>query len=179
MSKYRKNISRIQSMLDGDYKTKIQSGYESAEVDRKVGDKWVDSDGIPWEQKDGYRLKGRLATSPRKHYTHDMKCSDCGINCTKNNGDRRHYDTWIRMGRCFHCQINFEVMLKSRKFGEKNNLWFFWSKLQRLIRWSTIDKEIDQYMETYWEEGKNILDKSVANALTNANLEGVRYEEIK
>ena len=83
------------------------------------------------------------------------------------------------MGRCFYCQIDYEAMLKTKPFGEKNNLWFFWVKLQRLTRWAAIDREIDQYMETYWEEGKNILDKSVANALTNANLEGVRYEDIK
>ena len=47
------------------------------------------------------------------------------------------------------------------------------------MRWTAIDKEINQYMETYWEEGKNMFDKSVANALTNSNLEGVRYEDIK
>ena len=176
MSKYRKNISRIQSMLDGDYKSKIQSGYEKATKHRKVGDKWTDSDGYEWEQKNGFQVKRGNAPAVGLF---SKQCKDCKQNCSKNNGDKRHYDTWIRMGRCFYCQINYEAMLKTKPFGEKNNLWFFWVKLQRLMRWTAMDREIDQYMETYWEEGKNILDKSVANALTNANLEGVRYEDIK
>ena len=51
--KYEKNLNKIQSYLDGDYKSKIQVGYQEEETHRKVGDKWVDSEGIPWEQKEG------------------------------------------------------------------------------------------------------------------------------
>ena len=69
--------------------------------------------------------------------------------------------------------------LKSKKFGKNNNLWYFWVKLHTLQRWTAIDKEIDEYMETYWEEGKNMFDKSVVNAIANQNLEGVKYEDIK
>lgn len=171
-----KNIQRIQDMLDGNYQTKIQSGYESKTINREVGDEWVDSDGVPWKQMEGYKVKGRLAVSDARHYTHDMNCKDCGQNC---NLDKRNKETFVRMDRCFYCQLNFEVDLKSKKFGDDNNLWFFWVKLQNLNRWTAIDKEIAQYMETYWEEGKNLFDKSVVNAIANQNLEGVKYEDIK
>ena len=46
-----KNIQRVKDMLDGNYKHKIQSGYTPTEVERKIGDRWFDSDGKEWEQK--------------------------------------------------------------------------------------------------------------------------------
>ena len=50
-----KNLQKVQDMLDGNYKNKIQVGYSSQDEHRKVGDKWVDSDGNHWEQKKGLR----------------------------------------------------------------------------------------------------------------------------
>ena len=175
--KYEKNIRNVQDMLDGNT-GKIVVGNHSVTSTkaRKVGDKWTDSDGYQWEQKNGFQVKKGNAPSVGMF---SKQCKDCKQNCSKSNRDKRHYDTWIRMNRCFHCQINYEINLKSKKFGENNNLWFFWRKLQGLQRWNAIDKEIDQYMETYWEEGKNLFDTSVANALTNENMEGVKYEDIK
>ena len=49
-----KNIQKVQEMLDGNYKHKIQSGYTPIEEKREVGDIWTDSDGVKWEQKNGY-----------------------------------------------------------------------------------------------------------------------------
>ena len=54
-----KNLRKVQDMLDGNYKTKIQVGAipDNVHEGRKVGDKWTDSDGVEWEQKQGYRSK--------------------------------------------------------------------------------------------------------------------------
>ncbi len=45
-----KNLQKIQSMLEGEGTGKIQVGVGDQEStpDRKVGDKWTDSDGIKW-----------------------------------------------------------------------------------------------------------------------------------
>ena len=69
-----KNLAKVQDMLDGNHKSKIQVGYSKTDEKREVGDKWVDSDGNEWEQKEGYRTKN---TSDRVHHSWDMKCSDC------------------------------------------------------------------------------------------------------
>ena len=45
-------------MLDGKGDGKIQVGYSTVQERHEIGDKWVDADGIPWEQKDGYKVKG-------------------------------------------------------------------------------------------------------------------------
>ena len=49
-----KNLQRVQDMLDGNYQSKIQVGYSKTEKQRKIGDRWTDSDGKEWEQRDGY-----------------------------------------------------------------------------------------------------------------------------
>ena len=49
-----KNIQRVQDMLDGNYKRKIQVGHERTEITREIGERWFDSDGKEWEQKNGY-----------------------------------------------------------------------------------------------------------------------------
>ena len=46
-----KNIQKVQDMVDGNFKRKIQSGYTPTEEKREVGDTWTDSDGVQWEQK--------------------------------------------------------------------------------------------------------------------------------
>ena len=71
-----KNIQKVQDMLDGNYKSKIQVGVGDQEVEQKrqIGDKWTDSDGNQWEQKDGYRTKN---TSNVTHHSWDKKCSSC------------------------------------------------------------------------------------------------------
>ena len=100
-----KNLAKVQDMLDGNYKTKIQVGVGDQEVEqvRQIGDKWVDSDGTPWEQKEGYKVKGRLATSDITHQSWDNKCSACEKLIVKA-WDK---DTHKADGRCYHCQIDF------------------------------------------------------------------------
>ena len=49
-----KNTQRVQDMLDGNYKGKIQVGYSKTEQKREIGERWTDSDGKEWEQKNGY-----------------------------------------------------------------------------------------------------------------------------
>ena len=58
-----KNLRKVQDMLDGNYKNKIQSGYETSQEHRLVGDEWVDSDGYKWIQHDGWREKVRTMPS--------------------------------------------------------------------------------------------------------------------
>ena len=102
-----KNLQKVQDMVDGNYKSKIQVGVGDQEVEetRKVGDKWIDSDGNEWEQKDGYRTKN---TSNIKHHSWDNKCSGCEKLIIKA-WDK---DTHKADGRCYHCQLNYELDLK-------------------------------------------------------------------
>ena len=52
-----KNTQKVQDMLDGKHQRKIQVGAvpDNIHEGRKVGERWFDSDGKEWEQKNGYR----------------------------------------------------------------------------------------------------------------------------
>ena len=59
---------------------KILSGYEPERVEHKVGDKWTDSDGVEWEQKEGYRSK----VSKFNMGIFSKQCKDCETPCVKS-----------------------------------------------------------------------------------------------
>jgi len=161
-----KNLQRVQDMLDGTYNGKIQSGYDGEVLqNRNVGDKWVDDDGMEWEQKKGYKIK-LTRTGNVGIFTY--QCSDCKKGCITSYDK----DTHKRMGRCYYCQIDFEAILKSKRIGDNGNKWQFWVKLQQLSNWDAIDRETEQYIFTKHDENSTpVYDESISNALANANID--------
>jgi len=160
-----KNLTKVQSMVDGTYGHKIQSGYTSEkELVRKVGDNWTDTDGTPWEQKDGYKVKGRLATSNITHQSWDKKCSGCEKLVTKA-WDK---DTHKADGRCYHCQMNYELDLSF----DKPIRWFAYRRLKELKNMVSLEKEMVQWVDELEKlKQEKIFDKSVVNAMANSNVE--------
>ena len=160
-----KNLAKVQDMLDGNYNNKIQVGVGDQEVEptRQVGDKWVDSDGRPCEQKDGYQVKGRLATSGVTHQSWDKKCSDCKkLVIKKWDKDVHNAD-----GRCYHCQLDYEIDLKSKYIK-----WFAYRRLKELQNMKSIEKEMIQWVDELDKINKEqVFDMSVANAMANGEVE--------
>ena len=161
MGKQSKNLAKVQSMLDGTYGGKIQSGYTPTERVRKVGDKWIDSEGNHWEQKEGYRTKN---TREVTHHSWDMKCSDCNKLILK----KWDKDTHKADGRCYHCQLNYELDLE---FDSKLR-WFAYRRLKDFKNQVAIENEMEQWIdEMEKERAKNPFDLKVANALANGEVE--------
>ena len=165
MSKYRKNISRIQSMLDGDYKSKIQSGYEKAIEHRKVGDKWTDSDGYEWEQKEGFRVKVSKLPAVGM-FNH--QCKDCGKNCSPKMAKPWDRDCFKADGRCYYCQMEYEIDLKA----DKPIRWFAYRRLKDLRNMEALENDMIQWVDEMEKtQQKNPFDETVANALANGEVE--------
>tara|TARA_R110002020_G_scaffold240436_3_gene453479 strand:- start:182 stop:679 length:498 start_codon:yes stop_codon:yes gene_type:complete len=155
-----KNIQKVQDMVDGNYKSKIQSGYTKTEEHRKVGDKWVDSDGNHWEQRDGYKTKN---TSNIRHHSWDKKCSGCEKLILKD-WDK---DTYKADGRCYHCQLNYELDLQF----EAPIRWFAYRRLKDFKNMKSIEKDMEQWIDEKQKLDKEkIFDMSVANAMANENV---------
>ena len=158
-----KNIQKVQDMLDGNYKSKIQSGYVSEDVhaNRKVGDKWTDSDGVEWEQKQGYRSKvSKLAA---KGLGDNCSMEDCKKLIIKA-WDK---DTYKADGRCYHCQLNYELDLQF----DKPIRWFAYRRLKDFKNMTSIEKEMEQWVDEFEKIRKeNPFDEKLANALSNANI---------
>jgi len=166
MAKDSKNLAKVQSMLDGTYGGKIQSGYSSIQEHRKVGDKWVDSEGYEWEQKDGFQVKSGGSMPARGMFNH--QCKDCKKNCSPKIAKPWDRDCFKADGRCYYCQMDYEIDLKA----DKPIRWFAYRRLKDLINMESLEKDMVQWIEDIEKEKeKNPFDKTVANALANGEVE--------
>ena len=165
MGKQSKNLAKVQSMLDGTYGGKIQSGYSPTEEVRKVGDKWTDSEGYKWEQKKGFRVK--LSNTPAVGmFNH--QCKDCGKNCSPKMTKPWDRDVFKADGRCYYCQMDYEIDLKA----DKPIRWFAYRRLKDLRNMEALEKDMIQWVEEITEQRKkNPFDEKVANALANGEVE--------
>ena len=165
MAKQSKNLAKVQSMLDGTYGGKTQVGYSSVDEVRKVGDTWTDSEGYEWEQKDGYQVKKGGSMPAMGMFNH--QCKDCGKNCSPKMAKPWDRDTFKADSRCYYCQIDYEVELKSKPIK-----WFAYRRLKDLQNMESIEKDMVQWVDEITEQRKqNPFDMSVANALANGNVE--------
>jgi hypothetical protein len=157
-----KNIQKVKDMLDGNYKSKIQVGYGDQEIERReVGDKWTDSDGNEWEQKKGYRYK--IPKTPAVGIFKGT-CKDC------EKGILKPWDKDVHKadGRCYHCQINYEMDLKFDKWIR----WFAYRRLKDLQNMESLEKDMIQWVdELDKRNNEKIYDKTIANAIANSNVE--------
>ena len=164
MGKQSKNLAKVQSMLDGTYGGKIQSGYTPTDEHREVGDKWTDSDGYEWEQKEGFRVKVSKLPAVGM-FNH--QCKDCGKNCSPKMAKPWDRDCFKADGRCYYCQLDYEVELKTKPIR-----WFAYRRLKDLQNMDALEKDMIQWVEEM-EKQKNekVFDDKVANALANGEVE--------
>ena len=158
--KQSKNLQKVSDMLDGTYGGKIQSGYTPTEETHKVGDRWFDSDGREWEQKNGYRTNvTKLANKGLGD-----NCSECKKFIIKP-WDR---DVYKADGRCYHCQMNYELDLSF----DAPIIWFAYRRLKDFKNMESIERDMEQWIDEKEKRLQvNPFDMKVANALANSNVE--------
>tara|TARA_R110000824_G_scaffold387034_1_gene582168 strand:+ start:45 stop:506 length:462 start_codon:yes stop_codon:yes gene_type:complete len=146
------NIEKIQKMVKGVYNRPIQTGYQGKTVNqRKEGEEWTDARDRSWKIEDGKRKQ--ITKIPPRGFD---KCDDCEKLILKTIDQ----DTYNRMKRCYHCQINFEVDLKAE------GKWEDWVKDQEEKRWEAVLAEYESEMKEI-EKADDPFDKTVANAIAN------------
>jgi len=146
------NIEKIQKMVKGIYNRPIQKGYEGKTVQqRKEGEEWTDARGRSWKIEDGKRKQ--ITKIPPRGFD---KCNDCEKLILKTIDQ----DTYNRMGRCYYCQIDFEVDLK------RQGKWEDWVKEMETKRWEAVLAEYESEMASV-ENADSPFDKTVANAIAN------------
>jgi hypothetical protein len=159
-----KNIQKVQDMLDGNYKSKIQVGqYTGNDEQREIGDKWVDSEGYHWEQREGFRVKSG-GGSVSKGLGDNCSNEECG-KLIVHKWDK---DTYKADGRCYHCQLNYELDLKF----DKPIRWFAYRRLRDFRNQTSLEKEMEQWVEEFTKmRNEQVFDKKVANAIANGEVE--------
>ena len=112
MAKKLQNIKAINEMLAGTHKsqTKTTVGYQSKKDEgHKVGDKWVDANGVEWEQKDGYKVSSAkvldAVRNALKSYMLPKVCPKCNNDMKDNRYNRK---MWKVHKMCFDCVIEME-----------------------------------------------------------------------
>lgn len=160
-----KNLAKVKDMVEGKfggYKPQVGFGDQEGTPIRKVGEEWEDSEGYKWTQREGYAVKS--GASPNVGIFH-QQCEDCDKNCSLS---KMHQDSYIRFKKCFYCQMNFEIHLKS--FRGK---WEAWVRLQELNNMDVIEYDMVQALEEDNKMDTKIKkwDESVANALANYETE--------
>ena len=146
------NIEKIQKMVKGIYNRPIQKGYEGKTIQqRKEGEEWTDARGRSWKIEDGKRKQ--ITKIPPRGFD---KCNDCEKLILKTLDQ----DTYNRMGRCYYCQIDFEVDLK------RQGKWEDWVKEMETKRWEAVLAEYESEMNGI-ENADSPFDKTIANAIAN------------
>ena len=157
-----KNLQKVQDMVDGNYKSKIMVGEHSVGggESREVGDKWTDSEGYEWEQKEGFKVKKSHTPAVGMF---SKTCKDCDTPIIRRWDKHAH----AHSGRCYYCGINFEAKLKTWPVK-----WFAYVRLQQLKNMDVIEKDMIQALteQDKINREKDPYDMSVANALSNANI---------
>ena len=154
-----KNIQRVQEMINGTYRRKIQVGYKRIEKKREVGERWFDSDGKEWEQKNGYIASIRKLPSKGL----GDNCPDCNKLIIK----KWDKDVFFWNGKCYYCQIDFEAELRGTgKYDE----WLEGKGEKFKKDWiERFEKENEEFVKEL-EKLDNPFDMKVANAMSNENV---------
>jgi hypothetical protein len=111
------SIDDVKKLLNNQHESQnnIQVGYNGEIVDtpvRKVGDKWTDSDGNEWEQKEGYSMKlGKEWQQELHSYLNTFpKCSKEVCTCTMP----KKIDEKMKKihGMCLDCVVEMEHKIR-------------------------------------------------------------------
>jgi hypothetical protein len=111
------SIDDVKKLLNNQHESQnnIQVGYNGEIVDtpvRKVGDKWTDSDGNEWEQKEGYSMKlGKEWQQELHSYLNSFpKCLKETCTCTMP----KQMDQKMKSihGMCFDCVVEMEHKIR-------------------------------------------------------------------
>ena len=139
-------------MVTGKYKQRVSVGYEGKTTNqRKEGEEWVDARGHRWTIQNGKRKQ--ITKIPPRGFD---KCSDCDKMILKDIDQ----DTFNRMSRCYHCQLEFEANL------HREGKWQDWVKEMETKRWESVLAEYESEMNLQ-DESNSPFDKTLANAIAN------------
>ena len=161
--RHNRNLAKVKSMLDGTFeRDKIQVGMHTGDIhgNREVGERYFDHDGKEWEKTEW----GRKTVDKLPSVGLGDNCKSCKSLIIKP-WDK---DTFKADNRCYHCQLNYELDLQF----DSPIRWWAYRRLKDLKNMEDIQKEMEQWVDAITEERKqNPFDETLANALSNANIE--------
>lgn len=112
------SVDDVRKLLSGEHESqnKVQVGFvadkKEDDKSREIGDRWFDSDGNEWEQKNGYKIKlGKVWQQELHEYLNSFP------NCPKESctcGIPKRLDQKMKKihGMCFDCVVKMEHKIR-------------------------------------------------------------------
>jgi hypothetical protein len=108
--KSRKKI--IDTVFGREDNTQRVFGYaKELEQKHKVGEKWIDSNGKEWEQKEGYKVSVNKLDDVREYLKKITTCKN--QNCKTEKYSQADKKLIVRVGYCVDCNHKYEQTLKN------------------------------------------------------------------
>lgn len=101
----------IDTVFGREDNTQKTFGYESSDQKRKVGETWTDSNGVTWEQKDGYKANVTNLDDVRKYVNSLKECK--GEECSTEKYTRTDKKLIVKTGMCLDCLQKYEMKLRT------------------------------------------------------------------
>lgn len=112
------SLDDVKKLLAGEHdsQNKVTVGYteedKESNISRKIGDKWFDSDGNEWEQKNGYTVKLGKEWQQELH-SYLKSFPNCRKETCTCNMSKRLDEKMRRIhGMCFDCVIDMEHTIR-------------------------------------------------------------------
>ena len=148
----------------GEYEKNTQIGFsdiKEAEVKRKVGDIWSDSDGNVWEQKDFGKVKSskmsNVMSELRKHIENMNQCKadDCDVSGKFSKSDKTLIS---KTGYCAGCLAKRELIIKQDGLWESYEQYRMYSNMADygtdvLEKWNQALSEVSNIHEYVNDDG--------------------------
>jgi len=108
-------VKDVEKLLHGEHESQNRISVsvpetKKKEIDRKVGDTWVDEDGNKWEQKNGYKIKLGKLDELRTELRQFKNCPKETCTCVTP----KRLDEKMRSihGLCFDCVVTMEHKIR-------------------------------------------------------------------
>lgn len=147
----------IDTVFGREDNTQKTFGYESSEQKRKIGEVWTDSEGITWEQKDGYKSTITKLDDVRNYLNSLKECKD--KECQTKTLSRIDKKLITKTGMCLDCLHKYETRLKGdgvyplyEDYKMTNNKIAYATDL--LQRYESALKDVKDHIEFVNERGE-------------------------
>jgi len=118
------NVKAVNEMIRGEHRTQTRKskGYETKNIERRVGDSWTDKHGQTWIQKNGYKAKVGKLNNIRSVIDPSV-CPQCSKHTTRFD---KQFVT--REGKCHDCIVKEETLMVCEGYVKNEPIYEQWER---------------------------------------------------
>jgi hypothetical protein len=107
MHRGKSNIQIVRDYLNGE-RPFVTVGYQKPPPTRKDGERWVDNNGITWEQRNGYKIR----INEQANLIREASKQVCACGQEIRYGSNLDNKFFLKTGKCSNCTLEEETRLR-------------------------------------------------------------------